>query len=190
VSGPQSCRACVEAQQFMVLSCSRHYDSLQTTAAVPPSSDNTIWTYVVLQHYCTGKPHLSQHLYLQYLTRMHNIGFTPRPTLRGRASLYDLIKTTASTRTRTADTDQSSAPTTATATAKLVEARPELIASTVPLPSSPQQQQQHRRLSRPPTASPVPEEPPQSIQQLQTNVRMVPVSSHPRKIRSYCWGGC
>jgi hypothetical protein len=154
-------------------------------------------TYMYVSCTTTYMYYLSQHLYLHYyyyLTRMHNIGFTPRPTLRGRASLYDLIKTTTSTRTHTTDTDPLSATAAATATptatAKLVEAQPDLIASTVPLPSSPQQQHHHRRLSLPPATSPVPERPPQSIQQLHINVRMVPVSFHLRKTRSYCVGRC
>lgn len=67
--------------------------------------------------------------------RMHNVGFTPRPRLRGRPSFYDLIKSTAAT-----------VPQGATATDSLPVVRTSLpkelhhfVASSVPLPTSPTQ---------------------------------------------------
>lgn len=107
-----------------------------------------------------------------YCSLMHNIGFTPRPRLRGRTSFYDLIKSTASTAPNTAtatDRDQSSA-----ATAKLVEERPELIASTIPLPTSPIIQR--RELPQPQSTSSIPEEAPQATEYLEKEANMVPVS--------------
>ncbi|KFY32010.1 hypothetical protein V493_00602 [Pseudogymnoascus sp. VKM F-4281 (FW-2241)] len=85
---------------------------------------------------------------------MHNVGFTPRPRLRGRPSFYDLIKSSVATTTtpRAVDIAADSLP---TVNPRLHTELHDLIASTIPLPTSPTQQR-HRSL--PQSTSSIPEE--------------------------------
>src|SRR5258706_10935948 len=94
---------------------------------------------------------------------MQVLGLTPRPTLKGRASFYDLVKKR--------NIDQLSA-----ATAKLAEGQPELVAFKVPLPLSPTRQQENL-VSPPPTpALAVLPELPEALEEQQPTVKMAPVS--------------
>ncbi|OBT68894.1 V-type ATPase, A subunit [Pseudogymnoascus sp. 23342-1-I1] len=72
---------------------------------------------------------------------MHNVGFTPRPRLRGRPSFYDLIKSSAATTPRP-DFAVDSLP---GVNPRLHKELHDLIASTIPLPTSPTHQR-HRSL--------------------------------------------
>lgn len=68
---------------------------------------------------------------------MHSIGLSSkRPRLKGRPSLYDLV--------RASSLNGDPLP---VATAKLVDTHPDKIASAVPLPASPQQQRKLQRHS-------------------------------------------
>ncbi|KFZ00588.1 hypothetical protein V501_10610 [Pseudogymnoascus sp. VKM F-4519 (FW-2642)] len=82
---------------------------------------------------------------------MHNVGFTPRPRLRGRPSFYDLIKSSAATTPRP-DLAADSFP---VVNPRLHKELHDLIASTIPLPTSPTHQR-HRSL--PQSTSSIPEE--------------------------------
>ena len=106
---------------------------------------------------------------------MHSIGLSSRPRLKGRPSLYDLVRATTTTAPKVDSTDRSPV-----ATAKLVDTHPELIASAVPLPASPQQQRRfpyhhhHRQSSSQPSELPQPANIPKA------NITMAPVRSPPR----------
>lgn len=72
---------------------------------------------------------------------MHSVGFTPRPRLRGRPSFYDLIRSSVAIPQRV-DVAADSLP---VVNPRLHKELDDLIASTVPLPTSPTHQR-HRSL--------------------------------------------
>ncbi len=94
---------------------------------------------------------------------MHHVGFSQRPTLKGRPSLLHLIRATTAPKV-----DVEPLP---FKTARLVEEHPELIASAVPLPTSPQQSRKF--LDPPPTSSHV-QELSQPINNPKSTVNMAP----------------